>query len=1104
MPTAEPAIFPLASAQERLWIVEQLNPGTAAYHIPLVLRLRGVLDREALRRALQRVVDRHEALRTGVQEIDGRAVQVVRPSVELPLPESEVDEEQLERILADDAARPFDLATGPLVRARLFRLADTDHALSLTLHHLVADMWSCGILLNELGAGYTEALTGEPARLPEIPVQYPDYALWQRERLSGDRLEELLDYWRVRMDGAPEAMELPTDRPRPPIQSLRGRQLPVSLSAELSGEVRGLAQRYAVTPFMVLLGAFQTLLGRYAGRDDIIVGTGTATRTPQTEALIGCFINTVPLRTSLAGDPTFVEVLKRVRETTLGALDHHELPFDRLVTELRPQRDLSRTPFAQVMFILQNAPLPTPDLPGLRVSSAGVERGGAQCDLDVQLREVDGGYTGFVEYAEDLFDPATVERLWEHFQVLLGAAVTRPEQPVRELPWLTAAELERALVTWNSTGAPAPDRCLHQLFEEQAAVGPDAPALLWSDGELSYGALDRQAEAIASHLRRLGVGPDVRVAICLERSPRLAAAVLGVLKAGGAYVPLDAAYPVERLAFMLSDARPAVLITSTGLLEALPVDPATGAVAGTDVRVHILDLDADSDPDPVLPAPEPAPAARVGPDNLAYVIYTSGSTGAPKGVAVTHRGVANNIADLNLGAGIGPGDRVLALSAFSFDMSVYELLGLLASGGAAVLPTVELAKDPRHWAELIERHRVTVWNSAPSLLEALVDSYGDRSPARPTLRVAFLGGDWIPVDLPDRARALFPALRVNALGGATEASIHSIAYPVGAVGADWPHLPYGRPMANQQALIVGPDLRPVPPLVPGELCLAGTGLSRGYLDRPSLTAERFRPHPYAGARAGIPAGARLYRTGDLARYADDGTIHLIGRLDHQVKVRGFRIELGEVDAALLRHPGLAEALTVVRRDASGRGTGLAAYVVPTAGEQAPGVGDLREHLRRTLPEHMVPETFVPLAALPLSANGKIDRRALPEPGPHRPVLANDYVAPSTPLERAVADIWLSVLQIDRAGVHDDFFELGGNSLGVTQIASAVRENLRVDVPLREVFESPTVAGQARAVATAAATHGIDAAAIAEFYLQVRALTEEQTQDLLAETEDVAR
>jgi amino acid adenylation domain-containing protein len=1103
MPTTEPAIFPLASAQERLWIVEQLNPGTAAYHIPLVLRLRGTLDREALRRALQQVVDRHEALRTTVQEIGGRAVQVVRQAVELPLPEAEVDEEQLEQALADDAARPFDLAVGPLIRARLFRLADTDHALSLTLHHLVADMWSCGVLLHELGVGYSAALAGDSARLPEIPVQYPDYALWQRERLSGDRLEELLDYWRVRMAGAPEGMELPTDRPRPPVQSLRGRQLPVSLSAELSDEVRDLAQRCAVTPFMVLLGAFQVLLGRYAGRDDVIVATGTATRTPQTESLIGCFINTVPLRTSLAGDPTFVEVLKRVRETTLGALDHQELPFDRLVGELRPQRDLSRTPFAQVMFILQNAPLPTPDLPGLRVSSAGVERGGAQCDLDVQLREVDGGYTGFVEYAEDLFDAATVERLWKHFQVLLRDAVTGPEYPVRELPWLTAAELERALVTWNSTTAPAPDRCLHQLFEERAAAAPDAPALLWSDGELSYGALDRQAETIAARLRRLGVGPDVRVAVCLERSPRLAAAVLGVLKAGGAYVPLDAAYPVERLAFMLSDAQPAVLVTSGGLLDALPIDPATGAVTGTGgtVRVHVLNLDAAH----VLETEAaPTPPAQVGPDNLAYIIYTSGSTGAPKGVAVPHRGVANNIADLNRGAEIGPDDRVLALSAFSFDMSVYELLGLLASGGAVVLPTAELAKDPRHWAELIERHLVTVWNSAPSLLEALVDSYGDRTPARPALRVAFLGGDWIPVDLPDRARALFPALRVNALGGATEASIHSIVYPVGAVGAGWPHLPYGRPMANQQAVVVGPDLRPVPPLVPGELCLAGTGLSRGYLNRPSLTAERFRPHPHAGAFPGIPAGARLYRTGDLARYADDGTIHLIGRLDDQVKVRGFRIELGEVDAALLRHPGVAEALTVVRRDATGRGAGLTAYVVPTAGRQTPGIGELREHLRRTLPEHMVPEAFVSLAALPLSANGKVDRRALPEPGPHRPALANDYVAPSTPLERAVADIWLSVLQIDRAGVHDDFFELGGNSLGVTQIASAVRENLRVDLPLREVFESPTVAGQARAVATAAAAHGIDAAAIAEFYLQVRALTEEETRDLLAETEDAAR
>ncbi|SEG84348.1 amino acid adenylation domain-containing protein [Actinacidiphila yanglinensis] len=1109
MPTAETAIFPLASAQERLWIVEQVTPGTTAYHIPLALRLTGELDREALRRSLQRVVDRHEALRTSVTEVEGRAVQLVHPSVEVALPEEAVSEDGLAQVLAVEAARPFDLAAGPLIRARLFRTSEDERVLALTLHHLVSDLWSCGVLLRELGACYAEAVTGTPAPLAEIALQYPDYAVWQRGRLHGDRLEELLGYWRQRMAGAPPSLNLPTDRPRPPVQSLRGKQLAVSLSPELSHATKDLARRCAVSPFMVLLGAFQSLLSRYAGSEDIVVGTGTATRTPQTEQLIGCFINTVPLRTSFAGDPTFVEVLDRVRETTLGALDHHDLPFDLLVAELRPQRDLSRTPFAQVMFILQNAPLPVPDLPGLRVSAAGTERGGAQCDLDVQLRETDEGYAGFVEYADDLFDPETVRRLWGHFEVLLGAALAEPGRPVRELPWLTAAELDQQVGVWNRTDAPAPDRCLHQLFEEQAAAAPQATALIRADGELGYGELDRRADALASRLRGLAVGPDVRVALCLERSERMAVAVLAVLKAGGAYVPLDPAYPADRLAHMLADARPAVLLTSGDLLGRLPVDPATGLVLGAGgapgPRVLDLDLDLDQGLDGDGRSGEaPAPAAEVGPDNLAYVIYTSGSTGTPKGVAVTHRGVVNNIADLNRRERVGPDDRVLALSASSFDMSVYELLGTLAAGGAVVLPEADRAKDPRHWAELVEHHRVTVWNSAPSLLEALVDSYGGRPPAAPTLRAAFLGGDWIPVELPDRARALFPALRVHALGGATEASIHSIAYLVGAVDPNWAHLPYGRPMDNQQALIVGPDLRPVPPGVPGELCLAGIGLSRGYLDRPSLTAERFRPHPFAGVYPEVPAGARLYRTGDLARYSGDGTVQLLGRLDHQVKVRGFRVELGEVDAALLRHPGLAEALTVVRTDGSGRGIGLAAYVVPVAGQQTPVIAELRDHLRRTLPDHMVPEVFVPLSALPLSANGKLDRSALPAPHPVRATLGNDYVEPSTPLELAVADIWQAVLRIDRVGAHDDFFELGGNSLGVTQVASAVRENLRVDIPLREVFESATVAGQARAAAAAATAAGLDADAIATLYLHIRSMTDDTAREQFAAAEGATR
>ncbi|MFE9498685.1 amino acid adenylation domain-containing protein [Streptomyces collinus] len=1113
MQTPQPTIFPMASAQERLWIVEQLTPGTAAYHIPLAVRLRGPLDRPALERAVQRVVDRHEALRTRFVQIDGRAVQLVEESVTVALPVTDVSEDGLQAALTAEAARPFDLAEGPLLRASLLRPAEDDHVLAVTVHHLVSDMWSSGILLRELGAHYAAELGGTGTTLPEPDVHYPDFALWENERLTEERVEELLAHWRERLAGAPHVLALPLDRPRPSAQSLSGRQLPVALTSELSGSVRELARSSGTTPFMTLLAAFQLVLGRSSGQQDVVVSTGVATRTPETERTIGCFINTVPLRTSLAGDPTFQELLGRVRGTTLAALEHQDLPFQRLVEDLKIPRDLSVTPLAQVLFLLQNAPEPTLELPGLTAGAAGVERHGTQCDLNVQLREVDGVFTGFVEYATDLFDASTIRRLWDHFEVLLAAAAADPGRRLSDLPWLTADEIARAVSEWNATTAPDPRACLHELFERQAADRPGAPALVGSGGSLSYGELDARADRLAAALRARGVGPNVPVAVCLGRSAAMATAVLGTLKAGGAYVPLDASYPAERLAFMLADARPAVLLTDADHVGRLPVDATTGRLldgsgtgtgAGTGTGPSVLLLDGDGHPAGGTPEAGREPGPVTGgarPGDLAYVIYTSGSTGRPKGVAVTHGGAANNIADLNRGQGIGAGDSVLSLSSLSFDMSVYELLGMLAAGGTTVLPDADRAKDPRHWAELIERHAVTVWNSAPALLEALVDGYGAGRPARPTLRTAFLGGDWVPVSLPDRARALFPELDVVVMGGATEASIHSIVFPVTATDPTWVHIPYGRPMANQQALIVDEELRPVPVGVAGELCLAGTGLARGYLGRSALTAERFVPHPYAGAFANVPAGSRMYRTGDLARYAEDGTIHLIGRLDHQVKVRGFRIELGEVEAAFVRHPDLAEAVTVVRTDADGHGVGLTAYVVP-AGTGSPDPRGLRAHLATLLPDHMVPDTFVELAALPLSANGKVDRRALPAPETEeRLAPATPYAAPRTPLERALADIWADVLRLDRVGRDDDFFDLGGNSLGVTQVAYALSDHLRLDVPLRDVFETPTLAGQAVLAEAAGTAAGIDAQAVAEIYLQVRALDSAQTQDLLETLEE---
>ncbi|OLE24755.1 MAG: hypothetical protein AUG44_18165 [Actinobacteria bacterium 13_1_20CM_3_71_11] len=1088
------SVFPTSFAQERLWIAEQLTPRTAAYHVPVAIRLTGPVDRTALARAVDLVVARHEALRTVFTQVDGHTAQIVVPAVRIGIEDSEVppgDPAALDAVLLAHASAPFDLEHGPLVRVGLIRRTDDEHVLAVTLHHLVCDMWSCGVLMDELGKAYGAFVAGTVPDLPALPLQYVDFAIWQRDDVAARRTE-LAGYWRDRLAGAAPMVELPVDRPRPAVQSFRGAQEPVRLSPDTAARVGRFGLRYGATPFMVLLAAFQAVLGRYTGRRDIVVSTGVGTRGPQTENLIGCFINIVVLRTSLEGAATFVELVRRVREVTVGALAEQDLPFDKLVEELGPRRDLSYNPFSQVMFIVQNAPAPTPTMPGLSVSAVGIDRQATQCDLNVQLREVDGSLAGFVEYSTDLFDAATIRRLWTHVETLLEAALAAPTAPLDDVPMLTPDELAGTVADWNDTTTDFPDRCLHELFETRVAGQPDAVAVTGPEGPLTYRELDARANAVAHRLCTLGVGPDTLVGLCVQRGAAAAViGMLGVLKAGGAYLPLDPDYPADRLSFMLADARPMVVLTQEALRERVPVDSG----------VPVVSLDGDLAGTPGTAGP-PAGPVPVRPHHLAYVIYTSGSTGRPKGVAVTHRGVVNNVTDLNRRAGIGPADRVLALSPVSFDMSVYEVLGLLAAGGTVVLPEPRHAKDPRHWLDLVDRYAVTVWNSAPTLLGALVDAAADQPPRPGTLRVAFLGGDWIPVSLPDRTRALFPGLTFVSLGGATEASIHSVVFPVESTDPSWVSIPYGRPMANQQLLIVDKELRPVPVGVPGELCLGGVGLTRGYLHRPGLTAARFIPHPYAGGFPVVPPGARLYRTGDLARYRADGVVELLGRLDHQVKVRGHRVELGEIAAILRQHAAVVEAVAVVGADSDSGAGRLVAYYVPLSRPE-PTTSELRAHIKRTLPDYLVPEVFVALDALPLSPNGKVDRKALPPVAGQRPTLDTELVAPRSPLEQAVADIWRGVLQLDTVGVHDDFFDLGGQSLLATQVAALLRESFRVDVPLRAVFEAPTVAAQAELVSSAGQVDNVDVAAIAEIFLQVSRMSDEQARALLAEPVEVS-
>ncbi|MGW0752685.1 non-ribosomal peptide synthetase [Streptomyces sp. NPDC002587] len=1072
--------FPATSAQRRIWLVERLIPGTSAYHLPFALHLDGPLDTAALEAALTELVRRHETLRTCFEQVDGELVQLVGEPAPFALETRETTDAGLETVLAADAARPFDLDRGPLLRAVLHRLAPRRHVLAVTVHHLVADMWSIGILLAELAQCYA----GRSGELPELPVQYGDFAVWDGEAHAAEDGTGRA-YWHRALAGAPELLELPCDRPRPAVQSLRGAALPVELPAELSAGVRALCRRAGVTPFMALLAAFQAVLARHSGSADIVVGTGAAVRPAETEALIGCFINIVPVRTSLAGDPTFEELLDRVRSASLAAFEHQELPFERMLPERATGPALSHNPLVQSLLLVQNAPLAAPGLPGLAVTVREVPRGGAQIDLNLQIREVEGVFTGTVEYASDLFDPATVERLLGHWYTLLAAAVAAPRTPLSALPMLTGAERRRALAEWNDTAHAYPEAgaCLHELFEEQLSRRPQAPAVVGPAGELSYAELDALAERIAGRLAELGVGPDTTVGLCLGKGPALVAAVLGVLKAGGAYLPLDPAYPAQRLAFMLQDAAPPVVLTERALAGLLP-----------DVGAELLEVEDAGH----WPAARRRPAG-LGLDHLAYVIYTSGSTGTPKGIAVPHRGVVNNLLDLNDTYGIEPGDRVLGLSSPSFDMFVYETLGILAAGGAVVMPHPDRVRDPHHWVDLVRRHKVTVWNSAPALADAFVRAGEERGVRLPRLKAAFLGGDWIPVALPGRLRRLAPELAFIALGGATEASIHSITYPVAETDPDWTSIPYGRPMVNQQAVVLTPALEPAPVGVPGELCLAGTGLTRGYLRRPGLTADRYRPHPGAGTEP-VPAGARLYRTGDLARTRADGVIELIGRLDHQVKLRGLRIELDEIEAVLRRLPGIERAVVTAR--GSGDDRRLVGYLVPAGGAGAvPSAAELRALLKADLPEYMVPAAFVTLDALPLSPNGKVDRAALPEPDGRADRAAAAYVAPRDDTELVLAALWAELLETDRVGAEDDFFALGGHSLLATRLASALLETFGVELPLRELFEASTLAEQAVRLAARGRETGTDVAAVAHVAAGLLEMTDEEAHGLLAEHEE---
>ncbi len=1045
---------PLSFAQERLWFLDRLDPGKPTYNLAAALRLRGELDAAVLGAALRELALRHEPLRTVFAGSGDHAVQVVRSGAApgLPLEDlgalpEEARERELRRRLRAHAAEPFDLERGPLFRPVLLRLHATEHVLLLRMHHAVVDGWSLDVLHRDLTALYGALARGELPALPDLPVRYADYAAWQREQLPGERLQAQLAYWRERLDGAPPVLELPADRPRPAAPGHRGAVHPLELDAGAVERLRSLGRAEGATLFMVLLAGWDALLARYADTDDVVVGTPVAGRTrAELEGLVGLFVNTLALRADLSGNPSFRELLWRVRGGTLRDLANQELPFERVVEALGPGRSRSHNPLFQVMFVLRGAPGEVPAFGPLRARPETLRADVAKFDLTLSLGEADGGLRGFVEYGTELFDRATVARMAGHFRLLLDAALRDPGLPLRSLPLMDPEE-ERQVLEWESGGAAeAAPACVHQLFEAQAARTPDAEALVCGGERLTYAGLDRRADQLAHHLRARGVGPEARVGVCLERGPELVVALLATLKAGGAYVPLDPAYPAERLAYMLEDAGAAVVVAQARLAEWLPagvprvlLDGEHDAAAGEDALSHSRTFALSHSPSP---------------DNLAYVLYTSGSTGMPKGVMVEHGAIAVHTLAARGAYAITPRDRVLHFAAAVFDPSLEQLLPALTCGAAVVMRPEEPwspAELRRHLAE----QGVTVANLPTAYWLQAAAEWADSGPFPPhRLRLVIAGGERMPPDAAELWRR-GPLGEVRLLNGygPTEATVTATLFEVPPAGpAPSGRVPIGRALPGRRARVLDGDGRPVPAGVPGELCLGGTGVARGYLGLPAATAAAFVPDDLGGE-----PGARMYRTGDRARWLPDGTLEYLGRIDQQVKVRGFRIEPGEVEAALRGHALVRDAAVVVREDAGERR--LVGYVVPEGGAPAPA--ELRGWLGERLPEYMVPGAIVVLDALPTTATGKVDRRALP--APEAGGSTEGYLAPRTPVEEVLAGIWSELLGVERVGAHDDFFGLGGHSLLATRVAARVREVLHVDLPLRALFDAPVLEGLAERV-----------------------------------------
>jgi amino acid adenylation domain-containing protein len=1061
LPRAENAELPLSYAQQRLWFLDQLQPNSALYNIPITLRLVGNLNQAALEQSLEEIIHRHEALRTNFITVDGKPLQIIQTATSwtvsvvnfrhLSISEQQIAAQQLAQ---EQVIEPFDLAKQTLVRATLVVLSETEHILLLCMHHIVSDGWSMGVFVQELAALYNAYLIGQPANLALLPIQYADFAIWQRKWLVGDVLQRQLSYWLQQLKDAPALLVLPTDRPRPAVQTFAGAYQDFALSVELTQGLMQLSQQQGCTLFMTLLAAYDVLLYRYTGTEDILVGTPIANRDrSEIEGLIGFFVNTLVMRSNLSENPSFLSLLTRVRSMALSAYAHQNLPLEMLVEALQPERDLSHTPLFQVMFALQNPYLSEVELSGLSISSLPIQGATAKFDITLVMENTGTsttlstgtGLVGVWEYNTDLFDASTIERMTGHFVTLLSSIVANPLSQISQLPLLTEVERQQLLIEWNNTQVNYPvDQCIHQLFEEQVERTPDAVAVVFENQQLTYEQLNCRANQLAHYLRSLGVGTDVLVGICVERSLEMIVGLLGILKAGGAYVPLDPEYPQKRLSFILEDAQVSVLLTQQELVNKLPAHTAQLVCLDTDWEK----ITQNSNSNPVNTATS---------INLAYVIYTSGSTGQPKGVLVNHHHVTRLFAATNSWYKFNSQDVWTMFHSYAFDFSVWEIWGALLYGGRLVVVPYLLTRSPESFYKLLSQEQVTILNQTPSAFRQLIQAEQSIGISNLNLRLVIFGGEALELlslqPWFERHGDMKPQL-VN-MYGITETTVHVTYRPLSQDDLNRTASVIGRPIPDLQVYVLDQHLQPVPIGVPGEMYVGGEGVTSGYLHREELTAQRFISNPFPNNR-----GGRLYRTGDLARYLPNGELEYLGRIDQQVKIRGFRIELGEIEALLAQHPAVWESVVVVREDEPGDKR-VVAYVVPQV-EQSLTTAELRSFLKEKLPDYMIPNAIVILEFLPLTSNGKIDRRALPIPDLHSQ-REDKYVAPRTPIEEILAQVWTQILKVEQVGIHDNFFTFGGHSLLATQLVSRIRTNFKVELPLRSLFAAPTVAELAQSI-----------------------------------------